>query len=594
MSGEPSRVGLLSAHFFRRFLDNDLLSPNGDGHEHLAFVLALLAVPGLFLSAMLMVRYLNPLASPGLKMLFSLPDKLILLSAAMFVMALVTMVAWDALSLDSRDEANLGPLPIERGVLVKAKLAALARFVAVFAVGVNAIPAIGYPLILLATLPVGVGRMLWILGAHVFCLLAASLFGFLAVLACRDAIRVIVGPRVFRRVSTPIQFVGVLALVSAILLVPTVPSRAVVDLLTSGGPALAWWPPLWFLGLYERLTAGAILGAPGIDAPQRWMYWTREQDLAFRQQYLGMTDLLTYLSSLAMIALAASAAIGLAAFAIGAARRADPPAAPRPGLLRRALPRIAARTLVRHPVTQAGFFFTLQTIARSVEHRLYLAAYLAAGVGAALVMAGPSVVSRTGQGAAPGASAVFAVQMIVSFFILAGLRSTFAIPVTLPANWTFQICATGEAHRYHRGVRRAVAVILAGLFAGLLPLHVLWIDADTAALHLVAGYLAALIVAELAVVGGRHIPFTCPYVPGRENLKKWWLAYVAAFAAYTSGFTAIETRALSTSRGTAIFLLLLGLVFVAAIGVRRLRARRPTPIEFEPPEDVTQALGLSG
>lgn len=82
-------------------------------------------------------------------------------------------------------------------------------------------------------------------------------------------------------------------------------------------------------------------------------------------------------------------------------------------------------------------------------------------------------------------------------------------------------------------------------------------------------------------------------MPGRENLKKWWLAYVAAFVAYTSGFAALEMRAL-TPRGTVVFLVALGLALLGAVGVRRLLARRPSAVEFDEPEDVTQALGLSG
>jgi hypothetical protein len=53
-------VHLLSVQFFRRFFDNDLVSPNGDGHEHLATLLAIVAVPGLPVSVFLLLHYTSP------------------------------------------------------------------------------------------------------------------------------------------------------------------------------------------------------------------------------------------------------------------------------------------------------------------------------------------------------------------------------------------------------------------------------------------------------------------------------------------------------------------------------------------------------
>ena len=45
---------------------------------------------------------------------------------SMLLLAMVAVVAWDGLALDARDEAILGPLPIPRAVIVRAKLSAMA------------------------------------------------------------------------------------------------------------------------------------------------------------------------------------------------------------------------------------------------------------------------------------------------------------------------------------------------------------------------------------------------------------------------------------------------------------------------------------
>ena len=594
MPDQPSRVLLLTKHFFRRFFDNDVISPNGDGHEHLSTILAAMAVPGLFISTLLAMRYLNPLASPGERLLFSLPDKLLLFSGSMFVMALVTVLEWDALSLDARDHEILGTLPIERRVLAQAKLASLVQFVAVFAVAINAVPAVVYPSVFMAQLPIGILRALWVLVAFAAVSLAASAFGFAAVLAVRETLRALCGPRVFRRLSTPVQFTGVLALASAILLLPAVPSRGVMTAFSSGSAWLDAWPPVWFVGLYETITASTILEAPGTDAPSPRGYWTAEDDRAARAAYHGMDARFRDFAITAVVALATCWAIALLMFALVARRHVEPPPAGRPGRLRRAAPALAARLLVRRPLAQAGFFFTLQALLRSADHRLYFAGYLAGGAGAALVIAGPRLLPGLTEPGQPELQAVFVVQMVVTAFVIAGLRAAFALPVTLPANWVFQVCWIGDARWYQMGVRAAVGVLLAAFLCALLPLHVIWLEFPAALTHLAIGWLAAMLAAELLILGSRHLPFTCAYAAGRGNLKTWWAAYLAAFLAYTGGFAAIERYAFADPRGTIALALVLGAALAIAIGVRGFRRPAVRVLEVEEEPDVTQALGLGG
>ncbi len=147
MSDQGS-VGLLRRIFFRRFFDNDLISPSGDEHENVSLVFALLAVPGLLAAVPLLLKYMDPYILPGHRLLIALDDKFTCLALSMIVMGIVTLVEWDALVLDVRDIAILGPLPLMRRTLLLAKLGALAQFVVAFAAAVNAIPSVVYPLIL--------------------------------------------------------------------------------------------------------------------------------------------------------------------------------------------------------------------------------------------------------------------------------------------------------------------------------------------------------------------------------------------------------------------------------------------------------------
>src|SRR5215218_2908878 len=121
------RERLLTQHFLRRFLENDLLSPDADRHDAIAMVCGGLLTLGLFLSILISLKFVfMPFQSPGRTALPAVGDRLMFIAISMIVMALVAVMTWDGLSLDPRDTASFGPLPIERGVLVRAKLRAVA------------------------------------------------------------------------------------------------------------------------------------------------------------------------------------------------------------------------------------------------------------------------------------------------------------------------------------------------------------------------------------------------------------------------------------------------------------------------------------
>ena len=121
------RERLLTQHFLQRFLENDLLSPDADHHDAIAMVCGGLLTLGLFLSVFISLKFLfMPFPSPGRTAVLAVGDRLVFVTLAMIVLAFVAVATWDALSLDPRDTAILGPLPIERAVLARAKLRAIA------------------------------------------------------------------------------------------------------------------------------------------------------------------------------------------------------------------------------------------------------------------------------------------------------------------------------------------------------------------------------------------------------------------------------------------------------------------------------------
>ena len=69
-------------------------------------------------------------------------DKLFFVVFTMIVVGAVTLVAGEAVFVDRRDATVLSALPVRARTIVSAKLAALFQLLAMFAVGINVLPAV--------------------------------------------------------------------------------------------------------------------------------------------------------------------------------------------------------------------------------------------------------------------------------------------------------------------------------------------------------------------------------------------------------------------------------------------------------------------
>src|SRR5262245_36479173 len=138
-------VRFLARLFLRRLLDNDLISPHADRHDSLAVVYAGVFSLAVFVTFFVSTPYLSSFIQlPGPTALSALPDRLLFISASMAICALAALLVWEALALESRDAAILGPLPIPPWTITRAKLLAVLVFGAALSVAVNAVPSVLY------------------------------------------------------------------------------------------------------------------------------------------------------------------------------------------------------------------------------------------------------------------------------------------------------------------------------------------------------------------------------------------------------------------------------------------------------------------
>jgi hypothetical protein len=157
---------------------------------------------------------------PGIVSLRSLDERLFFTSASMVVLALVAVAQWDALSLDARDTSALGVLPIPRAVIVRTKFIAVALLAIGAAVAWNLVPTLLRFVAVPPALGVSFRGMLALTLAHGVTTIAAGAFGFLAVMGLREVMSAIMGQARLRRISAALQAALLVALVTALLLLP--------------------------------------------------------------------------------------------------------------------------------------------------------------------------------------------------------------------------------------------------------------------------------------------------------------------------------------------------------------------------------------
>jgi hypothetical protein len=572
---DPTHFIKLVKHFFRQFFDNEFISQGSEARLTVIHALAMLALPPILYTLYLVPAYDNIWWNfPGQFPAVSLIDHCRYVTFSMVVVGFVAVLEWDALFLDHRDFAILTPLPLQATTIFTAKIAALLLFLLLFIVDIGAVPTILYPVVETMGIrgaPVSSLRFVDMVVAHAVAVFGSSAFIFLFFVAVQGILINSLSPRVFKKVSLCTQILAMVALLLLLFLLPIF-SVLVPAWQRAPGPALYWLPPLWFVGLYQTL--------------------------------LGSGDALFHsLAEVGMMALGLVALTCAAGYTLNYKRRmqraleaveAHPAGSSR---LAAAARWVLNRLLLRKPLERATFFYVVNTLTRSTKHRLYLATY--AGVGFALATFGilealvraerrdlTAVLSQPHE-------ALLAIPLIMSFFLLSGLRMVFTVPAELQANWVFQLAEDENHLDSCSGARKVMVVVTVLLFLSLFPvLAILW-GWPIALADLALDLTLSLILVELLLINFRKIPFTCSYQPGKANITVLGIFYWFAFTTYAYSMATLERWLLQDGvRWIAAFVLTL-IALGALVLRRKLMMVEGWGIMYEdkPAPDV-QTLGL--
>ena len=579
------RERLLTRHFLQRFLENDLLSPDADRHDAIALVCGGLLTLGLFISILSPMKFLfMPFQSPGRTVLPAMSDHLMFVALAMIVMSLVAVLTWDSLSLDPRDTAIFGPLPIGRGVIVRAKLRAVAVLAATFALAIGSLSSVFHPALMVAKLRIGLIPAVGLIAIQFAVTLAAGFFAFGSVMLVREVLRAALGPR-FSRVSAGLQAVFIIALVTTFLLLPAILQRA-------GRPdrtEARMLPPVWFVGLQDALGGDLVAELPPGPLPPAV---ARQEALALAR-YRELASQVRPLAWRAVIALTLTLAVSIAAFFWNSRRLPLPLVGTRGrrygglGLV----PRAIMFTLARRPATQAGFFFTLQCLFRSGPHRVVMAACTAVSIALATVFL--AAASRSPAGDLAGVPGyVLSTQMIALAVLLAGFRHATKLPADISANRLFRMAWVADSGGFLTGVRRGALVgVVAPAILLLLPPYVYLLGTRLAVMHALTGVMVSAALVSLMTYRTSQLPFVASYAPS-PDLNTFGPVILVGGMIAVSIFSTIERFALADLQSA---LILWGVLAAAAV-LPQLVAGRNTqldlPTAFDVPAQGTTRLDL--
>jgi hypothetical protein len=509
---QRSQFQLLVRHFLERFFNHETASPDGDAKSRLILLAVGTGIPG-FMVAL----YLFPIYHPFPGWPLNHPSNgapppywlqvnhhFFFVLYSFVAMGIITVFEWDMFFPDLLDVFVLTTLPIPDRRLFLARVAAISLFIIGFLLDANFLA----PLVMPAAIdPPNLTRLLT---GHLLAVLGAGLFSAAFILALQGVLLSALGERLFRRVSLILQGLSISAMLMLLLLFPVL-SGAVPAFIQSGNALVRFFPPFWFLGIYQRTLEGP-----------------------------SALPIYTQLAQTGCIALLATIAIAILAYPLAYMRRVrqlivGSGARDTRGIISRPIDHFLHAMLLRSPVRRAVYHFISQTLLRVQRYRIYLVLY--GGVGLSVVVASVLrlAVSRGQVQFEVSANGIRAAVAIVAFWTIAGLRMAFVSPGNRQGSWAFRIVhgrpAALDTTLHLMSAARDWTVVWAMLvtFAASLVFHsvapaelLTW--KATISMAIVAAGLC-LLLADLLFINVKTVAFTGDTAREQPNLALTLLKY---------------------------------------------------------------------
>ena len=414
---ERSQFLHLLRHFLERFFNHETASPDGDAKARMVLIACAAGLPPFVVAIYLWPLYhaFIRVAVPGSEAIVpGLPPYWVQVNHHLFfvvysfaAMGIATVFQWDLFFPDLLDVLVLNTLPIPNRQLFFARITAIAVLIAGFLFDTNVLAT--------AVLPAAIDppSLPGFLAGHVLATVASGMFAATLVLALQGVLLFVFGERWFRKISLPVQG-GILAALLLTLLLFPVYSGATAAVLGSGGNAAWWFPPFWFLGMYQRLMEG----------PSALPVYAKLAQLGCEV-------------TLGIIALA------LLAYPLAYWRRVSQlveggNVRSRRKFMLPPLDKLLHATVLRPPLRRAIFHFIGQTLLRVPRYRIYLVLYGSVGVSLVAATVVRFVVAHGQVHLEVTAEGIRSAIGTVPLWTIAGLRVAFTSSGNRQGSWIFR------------------------------------------------------------------------------------------------------------------------------------------------------------
>jgi hypothetical protein len=491
---------VLLRHFLSRFFNNETSDGDLQTKARVLQIAYAIALPGLCVAIYLFPPYHFPGGRPFWS---QVADHYFYVMYSFVAIGAVTIFVWDLFLPDLLDVFVLSTLSIERRTLFTARIAAVGLFLGIFLFGTNALGAIFFPAS--TDLP-SLSRHF---SAHLIAVTMSGLCIASFVLAMQGFLLVLLGEHLFRKISPFLQALSITTLLTILLSFPLV-SRFIETLIGSGQRAVFYFPPFWFLGIYERLLDGGDTPAPFSALAQTGLLATAAMVVLAAVAYS-----LAYRSRMRNVVEGSSAKSTRSWLA-----------APIMVLLH--------RTLLRVPQQRGIFDFIGQTLSRTPRHRVYLAMY--GGLGLALVTS-CALIFKLGHGRIGLALSTEGLRVsvpIIAFWTVAGLRAAFLGPADRRANWIFAVIHGKPGWDESAATRMWVLLWALLLTLGsILLVHLVAPPAPREwkqfVIQLFTGASLCLLLTDAFFLNVKTVPFTGRRSPSSMNLAHVLIQYFGLF-----------------------------------------------------------------
>lgn len=556
---------VLLKHFVFRMFNNDIIKYENQGRERLIVVMTILAIVGGYVTHKLLFRFLIPALS-GVSSDNIWVEKAVFLTLTMALTGIITVFSWENIFPDRKDYMNLLVLPVKMRTLFAAKFFSLLIFVGLLSIAFNIFSLFIFTFYLAPLVKV---NFFYYGFSHLITNFLANLFVFLAVACLQSIFTILFKNRLLRKLSNIIQAVLLVGFISIIVWLPQIYSflPGAMERLSS---FLYYFPPLWFTGLYEKMTGSS--------------------EVVFNSHVL-----------IAVMAIIIPTALYLVSFPISFKRflsSGSDPGRKKSPLVQRMV-RLARQSFdsvfLRHPVQRGMFYFVCQALKRSRKHQLQLVTYMALP-GAYIIADLVYLHSRTGWSSfrVPNFFLVGA-SLIFYFFLAAGLRMIVRHPIMLGANWIFQLTEIKEKKHYMKGLKKAVLFLLGmPLFIGLFIFYLYCWGFRLALFHSLYSAAIFLLLVEVFFNTYKKIPFAGEFEPGKPNIKLYWPLILGGFLEWYVLFSNIGLILLHRPNYYILFFIV---IFVLHWGFvfRRYREYKNEDFGFiydEEPQELMLSLNL--